>query len=723
MKKLLLFLAGLVLAFPLIAESTRTWEQKAYEDFEKGTARRVSLRSDGRIQLAPRCRQLADPGLNYVWALAEDKRGNVYVAGGTPAKIVRIPPPRGARESQIKPETFFTGKELEIHALAVDGDNNVYAASSPDGKVYKITPDGQSSVFFDPKTKYVWALAFDPKGALLVATGDKGEIYRVERDGQGKLFYATGEAHARSLAVDPQGNIIVGTDPSGLILRLSPSAQAFILYQAPKKEVTALEVGAEGSIYAAVVGDRPKVPGAPGVPGPLVTQVIIAQAQAAAAMAAAGGAAVVGGTEVYRIFPDGEPRRLWSSKDEAVYALAARANSAVLLGSGNKGRMYQADAPDIFTSLIKAEAMQVTVLLAQRDGSLLAATSNPGKLLEIGNDYEAEGTFESEVFDARNFAQWGRVWWRGENAAGTAVSLYTRTGNVDDPGRNWSPWSAALTSPGAKSASPGARFIQWKAVLAGAKGQATPWLDTVEIAYLPKNLPPQIDVVEVTPAGYKFQATPAAATPPPVTITLPALGQPKAPPPVVVRFDAPSVMQQAKGWQGVRWAAHDDNDDTLVYSLYIRGKDERDWKLLKDKITEKSYSWDSTALPDGIYLAKVAASDAPSNTEGDALTNQQESSPFVIDNTPPEITNLKAAPSGNKLRVAFSAADALSPIKKAEYAMDGGDWKPVLPVGLLSDSQREEYSFEVEARPGEHTIAVRVYDRVENVAVAKTVVR
>ncbi len=308
--------------------------------------------------------------------------------------------------------------------------------------------------------------------------------------------------------------------------------------------------------------------------------------------------------------------------------------------------------------------------------------------------------------------------------AGTAVALFTRSGNVDNPDRNWSPWSAALTAPGQKSPSPGARFIQWKAVLSSAKGQTTPWLDTVEIAYLPKNLPPVIDEVQVTPPGYKFQPAGMMTPAPAATITLPALGQPKQPQAAgSVRFEPPATMQQARGWQGVRWAAHDDNDDTLSYSVFIRGKDEHNWKLLKDKITEKSFAWDSSTFPDGTYLLKVAASDVLSNTEADALSDEQESAPFVIDNTPPDIAGLKASVSANKIRVTFSASDALSTIKKAEYAIDAGEWRPVLPVGRLSDAQQEEYNFDIDAAAGEHTIAVRVYDRVENYAVAKTVVR
>ena len=708
-------------AFLLADSTTRVWEQKGFEDFDKGAVQKLSLSSEGKLLLAPRLRQLADPQLTYIWALAEDSRGNIYVGGGSPAKILRIPP-AGSAKQEAKVETFFQGKELEVHALAVDADDTVFAATSPDPKIYKITRDGKSAVFFEPKAKYVWALALDKAGGLLVATGDKGEIYRVDRKGEGKLFYSTSETHARSMALDRSGNIIVGSDPGGLLFRVTPEGRGFVLYQAAKKEVTAVEVAPDGSIYAAAVGDKPpRLPTAGAVQPPPPAPVV--------AMPGAPPPApppVAGGSEVYRIYPDGAPRRIWASREEVVYTLALRpASGGLLAGSGNKGKITEIREDDSYLSLVKAQATQVTALLRRRSGTVLAATSNSGRLLEIGTAYEPEGWYESEAFDARIFARWGRVFWRAEAGPGAAVALYTRSGNMDSPDNNWSPWSAAYRAPGDHSTSPGGRFIQWKAVLTSADGDKTPWLDTVEIAYLPRNLPPVIDAVELTPGGYRFQ--PTGIVPPvaqPQMLTLPPLLQPRpAQPPQPPRIEPPANLQAQKGWQGVRWAAHDDNDDTLAYALYFRARDEKNWKLLKDKLADKFHAWDSTAFPDGVYYVKVVASDAPSNVETEALTDEREAGPFLVDNTPPAITARKAVNEGYRLRIVFHAADAASPIKRAEYSLDGADWKPMLTTTRLSDSLEEDYDFPIEAGSGEHTIAVRVYDRVDNMAIARVVVR
>jgi hypothetical protein len=182
-------------------------------------------------------------------------------------------------------------------------------------------------------------------------------------------------------------------------------------------------------------------------------------------------------------------------------------------------------------------------------------------------------------------------------------------------------------------------------------------------------------------------------------------------------------MQYAKGWIGARWAASDPNGDPLVFTVEIKGANESEWKMLKDKVSEKYVSWDSTAFPDGEYRLRVTASDAPGNPPAEALTARMESNPFWIDNTPPKITGLSAARNGGKLEVRWHAADALNNIAKAEYSVDGGDWKVAAPVSRLSDSPELDYALTLDAGPGEHTIAVRVQDDYDNQSVEKAVAR
>jgi hypothetical protein len=185
----------------------------------------------------------------------------------------------------------------------------------------------------------------------------------------------------------------------------------------------------------------------------------------------------------------------------------------------------------------------------------------------------------------------------------------------------------------------------------------------------------------------------------------------------------------------VRWAAHDDNGDDLTFTLYLRGDGETVWRLLKDNPADKAYSFDAALIPDGGYQIKVVASDAPSHTPGDALTGEKVSERFEVDTTPPVVSALKVVPAeadckrspcAKQFRVSFDAEDAFSPIAHAEYSLDAGPWQYIEPVGRLSDSKREHYEILIpvpaESRASEHLVAVRVYDRHDNVGVAKTVI-
>jgi hypothetical protein len=107
---------------------------------------------------------------------------------------------------------------------------------------------------------------------------------------------------------------------------------------------------------------------------------------------------------------------------------------------------------------------------------------------------------------------------------------------------------------------------------------------------------------------------------------------------------------------------------------------------------------------------------------------------FLIDTTPPVLTAVGGRMENGRIHVTLTATDSATPIGHAEYSVDAGPWQYVEPVGKLSDSLTEHYDFEAPlnppppgaappANPTEHVITVRVYDRYENAAAAKAVVR
>lgn len=743
-------------SFVAYAEHTRRWRQSTYEEFLKGTAKGVAVRSDGHLELAPKFTLLSDADASYLWALRTDAAGTLYSAGGSPAKVFRF-------EGTGKPKTIFESTELLAQSIAFDAKGALYVGTSPDGKVYKVSASGEKSVFFDPKTKYIWNLAFAPDGTLYVATGDKGQIFAVAPDGAGRLFYASDEAHIKILGFDAKGDLLAGTEPNGRVLRVTrkngkpasaeePAGEGFVLYETAKREITALTVGADGSVFVAAIGEKTRA----NVSAPTA---IIATSQGTTTITSSGPSGSAQGTvpflnfpasissSIYKLSPEGAPEEIWTSRDDVVYALGLNADGRLLAGTGNTGSLLVIDGRGVYAQLAKSGAAQITGITRNSAGKVFLCTANPGKVFSVGPEFEAEGKFESQSFDARLFSQWGRLeWWGPAGAAAPGakpapkvdakeprLEFFVRSGNTEDPGKEWSKWFGPYSKSGTPVEAPAARFFQWKAVI--HDGRAGDGIDWVSEAYQPKNVAPVIDGIAVQDAGVRAQAQQAISGQPVNVI----LRQPQAPNPsgIVItttsstRFEQQPQGTQQKGYQSVLWTAHDDNDDELRYAVYFRGENEREWRLLKDNLDQKFYSWDTTTMPDGAYYLKISATDATSNPPAAALKVERESERFEVDNTPPSIQKLQASPGGMtadrsqgaSYEVQFTAEDLSTSIERAQYSVDGGDWLLLAPANGISDSRTQNYSFLVRGLPpGEHSIAVRAYDRFENVGSGKTTI-
>jgi hypothetical protein len=735
------FLVVLCLFAPtlMLADGTRIWEQSKFEDLIKGTTEGVAICSTGGLELAPAFKLTSTTPSTYLWSIAADRDGDLYAAAGSPARVYRITP-------DGKSTVIFEPQELQVQALVVDKNGAIFAATNPDGKIYKLehrngTPEKtksektsgnsnwSSSVFYDPESKYIWDLASDASGNLYAATGDPGQILRITPCGKEAVFFKSDEANIRVLAFDAKGNLIAGSDGSGLIYRIAPNGDAFVLYSAPKKEITALAIDKDGNIYAAGAGEKHGGAGSAGFASPvsISSSTSSVGSQSSSSIPSSGSSttppvvlglplSAAGGSEIYRIAPDGSPARIWSSREDLVYALAFDQQGRLLAGTGNRGHIFAISNADQYTDLLKATASQVTAFTHAPGGGLYVSTANLGKVFLLGAESAPEGNYQSDVFDARIFSRWGRAEFRGMGN----VELFARSGNVDNPDRNWSAWKKVDLQKDSAVGAPPARFVQWKVVL--HSGNPAPRVDSVKINYLPKNVPPEFDEVSVQ-VGVRYQALPK-------TTGTDTSQQ---------HFDVAPPVTHDKDFIGVRWIVHDDNDDQMVYSVYYRGDGQTRWLLLKGNLTDKFYSFDSSLLPDGGYTIKVVASDAPSHSPGEALTTERESTRFEVDTTPPRIESLLASPDGAQLHVSFRAVDSFSPIKRAEYSVDAGDWQYVEPVGQISDSRTENYDFQlpVPADPGsparpiektaspaqvEHVVVVRVYDRYDNMSSAKTVI-
>jgi hypothetical protein len=739
-------------AIALRAATSAVWELNGYQDFLRGRISGLSLTRDGRLVSGPNLDPVYSSDQPQIWAIAQAPDGSFYLGTGHRGRLIKVDPSGNG-------SVIWTADQPEIFAVAIDRAGVVYAGSSPDGKVYRIE-NGKAVEYFSPGEPYIWALAFAPDGALYVGTGQQGKIYRVTAAGRGELYYETGQSHVTALGFDRAGRLLAGSEPNGILYRITGDpAKGFVLYNSKLPEVRSILTAPDGSIYAAALGgsvarrvgaasSTTSTSAAP-VTAPATSITVTADAQAAlvtppkpeapkpaftpptvAAAATTSESTGVERSALYRISPDNTVETLWTSKDENIYDVAydvaGESAGTLLVLTDTQGRIYRIDPrlrsgtdAALVAQANESDATRLMISSSASRPGVFATLGSAAKLVRLDTAAAAGGWFESPVHDCGAVARWGRISWTGANKD---VVLKTRSGNSARPDATWSDWSAVTsTAAPANSAaitSPNARFIQWRAEFTGPAAEVA----SVRVAYLPQNAAPTIRSISVTSGSSPVKATAAAATASsaPYSITVTDTGDASTP----AGTQAQTLSRPSGQQMQVTWQADDPDGDKLAYTLYFRGEDEREWKLLRANLSDNTFPLDADSLADGRYYFRVVASDRPSNAADQARETELVSPPVLIDNTPPVVTAGAPRRVGTAVQIDVDAEDRGSALRRCEYSVDAQPWLPVEAADGVTDSPREHFSIRVESFPaGEHVVVIRVFDLVGNAGLAKVVVR
>jgi hypothetical protein len=244
-------------------------------------------------------------------------------------------------------------------------------------------------------------------------------------------------------------------------------------------------------------------------------------------------------------------------------------------------------------------------------------------------------------------------------------------------------------------------------------------MEDVSVAYLPRNVAPEVLSISTLPIGVGLQQVVQA----PVDPNVESSGLDPS-----VFGPIPQVPPRRffqRGARSFQWQAEDRNSDTLEYAIYYRSINDQTFRLLKDKLRDNFYTIDGATLADGRYIIKVVASDGPDNPPDQKLSNERLSEPVDIDNTPPVIKlAAPAATSGDVVRAVFNVDDATGKVKKADVSVDGATWVPAFPDDGIADGGHESYTLNFsQLAPGEHTISLRAFDSSGNVGTLSVTVR
>jgi hypothetical protein len=349
---------------------------------------------------------------------------------------------------------------------------------------------------------------------------------------------------------------------------------------------------------------------------------------------------------VYKIHPNGAAQKVFEKSGLRFIAVSHLKNS-LIIGTDERGGYFEI-SPDYttvkFTSLGSGKFLK---FLEGSDG-LYAVLLLPSEIVKIEDSYAKEGYYISDIFDAGIVAEWGAPIIEKNLLPGTDISYFFRSGAVSETDY----WGGWVSLKGKISCAP-ARYIQYKVKLT-SDGKHTPFLNEMNIPYVEWNMPPVFKSI-----SYKYSD-------------------------LII---------------SIKWEASDPNNDDLVYDVYI-AKEVNGWVKMNDHpIKSPAFDLEYKAFPDGVYRAKVVASDVKSNPMSGGKTNIIIGEGFYIDSTPPAVQITGVKNDGFFTVFTVSANDQLLPVFRAKVSVNGGEWTSILPDDGILDSKAETFTIKLKVMP------------------------
>ncbi len=673
------FLILLLFGIPAAAQAGRTWSVRGEEEFSKGEFDGVSVLSSGELILAPPVETFDGLEADIVWDINIDADGRVLVATGAPGALYAI-------EDDTASLIHRTSEEHALSVLPLP-DGSVLLGTAPRGIIYRIAESGEVTVFADLDVNYVWDMARSEDGLVYCATGAGGKILSLTSEGDVTEVFSAPQANLMCLEIDEKrGGIYVGTQPDGIVYEVKKNGDYSILFDAEEDEIRNMVFSEGRKLYVCTAQSKPAMQGeASGDDG--AVSVRPADGRDGSQNLLPG--KPTASNSIYRIDPDTGAYRVARFREEMVLSIALREDGEIFAGTGDAGRLIGVREDGRTRMILKTGSRHVSALAGAGDGRVLMGASSPGRLYRLGVGYRPEGAYVSHVFDAGYLSGWGAVSLPGADGDTAGTEIYLRTGNSRKPDRTWSDWAGPASGGVPERLDvPMGRFAQVRIKLTSKDGVKTPEVNRFAVSYRQANRRPVVERLEINEGGGGGNANRPGRT--------------------------------------ITWEVSDPNDDDLKSSLYYRGVDERDWKSLKDGLRdETSYSWDTVRVPDGYYLVKLIASDRPSRGLTEALQDEKVIGPFLIDNTPPRVHEIKAVRRRNSGSYVITgiAADRASNITSIQVSHNSGDWRAVFPDDGIFDSRREPFTFVTpKLDEGEHVFVFIAEDSAGNVGSGKIVI-
>ena len=601
-----------------IARPAGRWIQNTAADFGSGNFYGAAVRDDGAIVPGPREKELVSSAEPVAWSLAVAPDRTIYVGTGYNARLLQI---RGGVS-----RVFFEGPEVAITALAMGADGTLYAGASPGGRVYRFAPDGKREILLQTRETFVHALKITPQGLLVATGGPRAALYRVDNPATvsanpiAKPLVVLPQTHLRSLDVSG-ADIYAGAGDDAVLYRVDSAGKATALYQATNPTTSGqgtitIQSGGQTQVIS-VAADGAPAQNAPGTTpiNPLQRRGGLTGGNEITAIAADADGVYFGtlsSSSIYRYTAARGVQEYWKAPLGAIYTLALKGGD-LYAGTDDGGvwRLSGASSDVRATRLLDASQPQVLALAFSGDETF-AATANNAAVYQIGAGADGKGNeYDSDIFDAKSVVKWGAL-----RTLGEGVAVQTRSGNTTDPDKTWSDWAPL---DGERIVSPAGRYLQYRAML-----QPGGSLSRIEALYRALNRAPKVE------------------------------------------WTSPKGGESLNGQQSLTWKGTDPDSDLLRYSVEIAGAD-GNFKAVADATpTDAKVEIDTTKFADGVYRARVRASDAARNPD-DPQSDSATSLPFTIDNTPPSFVALSIDKIERGWQLNGTGLDETSPLAGAEW--------------------------------------------------------
>lgn len=473
----LLMSAAWLSTSPAHAVGTRTFDLDSLADLKGGDLTGVSVDSNGNVSAGLNLGSTPITDATSIWSSVVLPDGTALLGTGSEGKIFRV---AGAQVTLAAK----TG-QMAVSSLAIAWNGDVIAGTFPDGKLFRLPAGagngGDAQVFATlPGTEDVWGLAYDEKAkALYAATGPEGKLFRVDAAGKAQVYFDSDEPHLTSVALAEDGSVYTGSNGKALLYKLTGPGRATVLYDFDADDVKAIAVGKGGALYA--IANR-------------YTEAFAApkRNKTAPSSPSPARAGRPGKGLLMRFGKDGVAEKMLDDDDTHYVALAVGDDGAPLVGTGAEGQLYTVDDNHVARLLADTDERQVGAIVLTGKRRFIA-TTDPAVFHEVKGVGGTDAVWTSKVLDAGLRARFGRLVWRSDGA----VEFSTRSGNTAVPDTTWSAWSNALAAPGDVQ-SPPARYVQ---VRARWSREPKAVLREVTLSFVTDNARAVVTLIEAAPRG------------------------------------------------------------------------------------------------------------------------------------------------------------------------------------------------------------------------------